>query len=170
MMAPDQELSLLDEAKPVMARQPSFKESVLSGIIKSISNSCLYPRPLHSSQAPNGLLNEKDLGSISCILIPQSLQAKFWLKLSGFPPITSTCKRPSESLKTVSILSVSLLSIPFFITNLSTTISILCFIFLSRFISSSSEYSLPSILTLEYPDFLADSKTFSCLPFFPLTT
>ena len=36
----------------------------LSGIIRSISNSILYPRPKQSGQAPNGLLNEKLLGSI----------------------------------------------------------------------------------------------------------
>ena len=61
-----------------------------------------------------GLLNENDLGSISGILIPQSGHAKFSLKLSSFPPTTSTIKRPPESLITVSMESVRRFSTPSF--------------------------------------------------------
>ena len=54
---------------------PSIILLFLSGIIRSGSNSILIPRPLHSSHAPNGELNEKDLGSIFPILILQNGQA-----------------------------------------------------------------------------------------------
>ena len=45
---------------------------LLSGIIKSGSNSILIPKPLHSLHAPKGELKEKDLGSIFPILILQN--------------------------------------------------------------------------------------------------
>ncbi len=85
--------------------------------------------------------------SISLMLIPQSGQAKLWLKLMVSPPITSTIRSPSARESTFSTESVSLLSMPGFTTSLSTTISILCLIFLSSLISSVSSYRLPSTRT-----------------------
>ena len=129
--------SLLD-CQPITWIAPSLILSLGSGIISWGSNSILYPSPKQTGQAPKGLLKEKLLGSISLILIPQSGQAKLWLKLSVSPPITSTIKSPSARASTLSTESVSLLSIPGFTTSLSTTISILCLIFLSSLISSVS--------------------------------
>ena len=59
---------------PVTTMAPSRILRDLSGIIRSISNSILYPSPRQSGQAPKGLLKEKLLGSISSTLIPQSGQ------------------------------------------------------------------------------------------------
>ena len=61
---------------PITVIAPSLMLSLLSGIIRSSSNSILYPSPKHSGHAPNGLLKEKLRGSISSILIPQSGQEK----------------------------------------------------------------------------------------------
>ncbi len=104
------------------------------------------------------------------MLIPQSGQEKLWLKFTGSPSATSTIISPSERAITFSIESVSRFSIPCLTTRRSTTISILCFIFLSSLISSESSYILPSTWTLTYPLFLAFSKTLACSPFLPRTT
>ena len=141
-----------------------------SGIISSASNSILYPSPKHSGHAPNGLLKEKLLGSISSMLIPQSGQEKLILKFIGSPSITSTVISPSASLSVVSMESVSLFCIPSLTESLSTTISILCFLFLSSLISSDSSYILPSTITRTYPLFFACSKSLVCSPLRPLTT
>ena len=50
--------------------QSLFK--TMTGISSSGENSILNPRPLHTGQAPKGLLKEKLLGSISSRLTPQS--------------------------------------------------------------------------------------------------
>ena len=107
-------------------------ETDLSGIIRSSSNSILYPSPKQSGQAPNGLLKEKLLGSISSILIPQSGQEKLWLKFSRFPirshPQSSAL--PPGSVHFLWNLSDVFQSLAL-TTRRSTTISILCLIFLS---------------------------------------
>lgn len=62
---------------PAMATiAPSLILNDVSGISNSGENSILKPRPLHTGQAPNGLLKEKLLGSISSRLTPQSGQEK----------------------------------------------------------------------------------------------
>ena len=91
----------------VMAPSSMLKLSL--GTISSGSNFISVPNPEHSGQAPLGLLNEKFLGSISLMLIPQLTQAKFWLKiisssLSGI----FTLSIPPDSAITVSMDSVSL--------------------------------------------------------------
>ena len=129
---------VVQDCQPRTVIAPSLMLSFLSGIIRSISNSILYPRPRHLGQAPNGLLKEKLLGSISSILIPQSGQEKLWLKFRSFPSMVSTTRRPSASSSTVSIESERRFSIPGFTIRRSTTISMLCLIFLSRLISSES--------------------------------
>ena len=116
------------------------------------------------------MLNEKLLGSISSILIPQFAQAKLWENFIFSESMTSTSIMPFASLRAVSAESVSLFSRPSLITSLSTTISMLCFLFLSSFISSFNSYWIPSTITLTKPDFLADSNTFWCSPFLPATT
>ena len=144
--------------------------SLLSGIIRSSSNSILYPSPKHSGHAPNGLLKEKLRGSISSILIPQSGQEKLWLKFIGSPSIISTIINPSARCSTFSIESVRRFSIPGFTTSRSTMISILCLMFLSNAISSDNSYRLPSTRTRTYPLFFALSRSFSWRPFLPRTT
>lgn len=62
------------DCQPMTVMAPSLMLSLLSGIIRSSSNSILYPRPKHTGQAPKGLLKEKLLGSTSLTLIPQSGQ------------------------------------------------------------------------------------------------
>ena len=139
-------LSLLD-CHPITAMAPSFRLRLLSGIINSRSNSILYPKPKQSGQAPKGLLKEKLLGSISLMLIPQSGQAKLWLKLIGSPSITSNTICPSASANTFSMESVRRLSIPSLTTRRSTTISIVCLMFFSSLISSDNSYKFPSTRT-----------------------
>ena len=139
--------SLVHDCHPVTTMAPSRILNDLSGIIRSMSNSILYPSPRQSGQAPKGLLKEKLLGSISSILTSQSGQEKLWLKLWIFPSMVSTIKSPSASSSTVSMESDSLFSIPGFTIRRSTTISILCLIFLSRLISSDNSYIFPSICT-----------------------
>ena len=135
------------DCQPRTVIAPSLILSDGSGIISSSENSILYPSPKHSGHAPNGLLNEKLLGSISSILIPQSGQEKLWLKFIDSPPITSTISNPSARCSTFSTESVSLFSIPGLTTSRSTMISILCLIFLSSVISSDSSYRFPSTRT-----------------------
>ena len=55
----------LHDCQPMTAMAPSIILSDLSGIIKSSENSILNPSPAHTGHAPNGLLNEKLLGSNS---------------------------------------------------------------------------------------------------------
>ena len=153
--------SFVQDCHPVTTMAPSRILRDLSGIIRSISNSILYPSPRQSGQAPKGLLKEKLLGSISSTLIPQSGQEKLWLKLWIFPSIVSTIRSPSARSRTVSTESESLFSIPGFTIRRSTTISILCLIFLSRLISSESSYRFPSICTRTYPLLFACSRSFA---------
>ena len=108
---------------------PSAMERCLSGIIRSTSNSILYPSPKQVGQAPNGLLKEKLLGSISPILIPQSGQEKLSENWIGSPSITSTVISPLDNSSTFSIESDKRFSIPGLTIRRSTTISILCFLF-----------------------------------------
>ena len=102
--------------------------------------------PSHSSQAPNGLLKEKSLGSISSIVKPLSGQENFdekvmlsfFLNFLGMVSFSySATKRPSERFNAVSILSASLLPNLEFKTILSTTIEISCLTFLFKLGKSS---------------------------------
>ncbi len=160
----------LHDCHPGTTIAPSIMDIVLSGIIRSSSNFILYPRPAHSGQAPKGLLNEKLLGSISSMLMLQSGHEKLCENVSIFPSVTSTYTSPSVRPITVSRESVSLFSIPSRTTSLSTTISMLCLMFLSSLISSDSSYILPSTRTLTYPLFTARSNILACSPLRPLTT
>ena len=158
---------------PGMVTAPlSIRLMLWSGMIRSKLNSCLEPKPAHSGHAPKGLLNEKVLGSNSSTLMPQSGQAKFWLKdisygtsilftsLLPFLPVsfslpspasvpagkltTSHTVSPLPSLRLLSSESESLFSMPAFITSLSMTTDMLCLLFFSSFISSFRSYICPS--------------------------
>ena len=115
---------------------PPRKESDVLGTTSVISKLFCTPSPSHFLQAPYGLLKLKSLGSISSIVNPETGQEKFdeniiFSSLSANP----TYKIPSAKLRHVStesaILCLFSLS-SFFITSLSTTTSISCFLFLSR--------------------------------------
>ena len=162
------------------------------------SNSIFSPRPLHSGQAPKGLLKEKSLGCSSGILIPQSGQAFFWLKKTSCS-IKSLLKSTAlpeaaiffiTSAKAESVLftrritviippalcnAVSIESARRFRTSafkiiLSTTSSIVCFFCLSSFTLSLKSARTPSILARTKPEVRASSRIFWCSPFLPLTT
>ena len=137
----------VQDCQPMTVIAPSLILSDGLGMIKSSANSILYPRPKQTGHAPKGLLKEKLLGSISSMLIPQSGQAKLWLKFIASPPMISTVSRPSARLSTLSTESVRRFSIPGFTTRRSTIISMLCLIFLSRVISSDNSYRFPSMRT-----------------------
>ena len=114
----------------------SLKESSSLGTTSSGIILRLAPKPLQDSQAPKGELKENILGESSSIPIPWSGQANFVEKVISSPSIIEIIIRPSVSFRAVSMESFSLLSIPSFIINLSIITSILCFLFLSRSMSS----------------------------------
>jgi hypothetical protein len=60
----------------------------LSGMTRSVSIFCSTPRPPHAGQAPNGLLNENSLGSISGIVKPETGQANFSEKTMRWGPLS----------------------------------------------------------------------------------
>ncbi len=122
---------------------------LLSGITKFSSISISVPNPSQLSHFPKGELNENILGDNSPILIPQSAQAKCSLNNISSPSIIFAITNPSPSFSAVSKESFSLASIPSLITSLSITISIVCFLFFSSLISSSTKSTkFPSILAL----------------------
>ena len=109
------------------------------GITKFGSTFNLIPIPSHSSQAPKGLLNENNLGSISSIVNPLSGHANFVenINLSGFLNFLgkvsssySTNNNPFAKFIEVSILSANLLPRDELRTILSTKIEMSCLIFL----------------------------------------
>jgi hypothetical protein len=99
------------------------------------------PIPSHSSQAPYGLLNENNLGSISSIVKPLSGQANFdeniifsiFLYFFGKVSFSYSTKiKPSAKLRAVSTPSASLFPRSLLIIILSITIEISCFTFLFK--------------------------------------
>ena len=106
----------------------------------------LWPIPSHSSQAPNGLLKEKSLGSISSIVKPLSGQENFdekvmlsfFLNFLGIVSFSySAISRPSERFNAVSILSASLFPSLELKIILSTTTEMSCLTFLFKLGKSS---------------------------------
>ena len=109
------------------------------GITKFGSTFNFIPIPSHSSHAPNGLLKENNLGSISSIVKPLSGHANFVEKInfSNFLNFLgkvsssySTKIKPFAKLTEVSILSANLFPKEELIIILSTRIEISCLIFL----------------------------------------
>ena len=142
-----------------------------SGIRRSGSMLCTKPSPLHSGQAPRGLLNENILGSSSSMLTPCSGHARLVLKVfsvsillpSSALVTTMTCIRPSPWVTASSQASASLLRAPSLTFILSITISMVCLNVFSSFISSSpSSFISPSTLTLVNPSRCILSSIFSC--------
>ena len=133
------------------------------GITKFGSTFNFTPIPSHSSQAPNGLLKENNLGSISSIVNPLSGHANFVEKinfsnfLNFFGKVSSsysTNKRPLDNWIEVSILSASRFPKVGFKTILSTSIDISCLIFLLISGTFSISYKTSSILIFLKPLFL----------------
>ncbi len=152
---------LLKKPDPLQgATAPSLIVNSLFGITNSGSIFLIYPMPLHSVQAPNGLLKENILGAISSIPIPCSGHANFVENSISSLPITSTITKDSLSFNTVSIESANLDCIPSFTTILSTTTSMLCFFVLASSISSYRSLTSPSIRTLTNPSFFNSSNIF----------
>ena len=115
---------------------PSNSDFDSSFITSCGSTFIKMPSPVQVGHAPNGLLKENIVGVSSGMLIPCSSQAKLCENCSSSPPITSTVIVPPETAAAVSMLSARRERIPSFTTSLSTTISMLCFLFFSSFISS----------------------------------
>ena len=122
--------------EPHAAIAPWFIDKSLFGITKSSSTFLRSPNPLHSSHAPKGALNENILGDNSSIPIPWSGHANLVEYSISSPSIIWAITNPSDNLIAVSMESESLPSIPSFTTILSTTTSMLCFLFLLSSISS----------------------------------
>ena len=87
---------------------PSAIDLLLSGMIRSGSNSILNPSPLHSSHAPNGLLKENIRGWSSSNAIPQIGQAMSAEQVSSLPSSSTTMTSPSDFARAFSIASTSL--------------------------------------------------------------
>ena len=66
---------------PTARSRPCAASASLSGMTRSASMCCSTPRPPHSGQAPNGLLNENSRGSISEMVKPDTGQANFSEKI-----------------------------------------------------------------------------------------
>src|SRR4030066_666990 len=131
---------------------PLLNDKLLSGIIRSGSNSIVLPRPWQDGHAPRGLLKENMFGSSCSKLIPHFEHAECSLKRSSLPPTTSTTAIPFPCFSAVATESASLSSMPGFIASLSTTTSISCFCCLLRLISSESSCIVPSTRPREKPE------------------
>ena len=142
---------------------------------RSGSTLWMKPRPLHSGQAPSGLLKENILGSSSSMLTPCSGHASDVLKVRSVctpsGSMISTSTSPSPLAMASSQASESLLCTPSLTLILSTTISMVCLYVFSSFISSSSRILIsPSTRALVKPSLRILSRTFSCWPLRALTT
>ena len=154
---------------------PSAKVKRGFGITKSGSTVSLVPKPLHSGQAPCGLLKEKSRGSNSERLMCPSGQANFWERIAsdsclfvlGFVSIRVATAKPSPKSKAFSKLSAIRPLSSLEIVRRSTTTSIVCFFCLSKFWLAASLKSIkwPSSLTRAKPAFLIWSKIPLCSPF-----
>ena len=149
------------------------------GITKFGSTLSLIPIPSHSSQAPKGLLNENNLGSISSIVKPLSGHANLVEKinfsnfLNFFGNVSSsysTKTNPLAKFTEVSMLSANLLPKEELKTILSINMDISCLIFLFNSGTFSISYNVLSILIFLKPLFLKLSISFLYSPLRPLTT
>src|SRR6478735_7133205 len=115
------------------AMAPSDRDSSGLGTMSSSSTSSRVPIPLQAAQAPNGLLNENERGSISSMASGCSLgHARFSEKArirpgsSASRSTNSARTRPSASPRAVSMESVSRWLMPSLTTRRSTTTSMVC--------------------------------------------
>ncbi len=118
------------------------------GTTSSASQCCSVPIPSQTGHAPNGLLKEKSLGSISGIVNPEMGHAKRLENTVSVPSSAfSTVAKPSVNPMAVSRLSARRADASSRTINLSTTTSMSCLkFFLSNGASSMSNTS-PSIFT-----------------------
>ena len=132
------------------------------GITKFGSTLSLIPIPSHSSQAPKGLLNENNLGSISSMVNPLSGQANLVEKISFsnflnfFGKVSSsysTNNKPLAKFTDVSIDSANLFPNEEFKIILSTRTEISCFTFLLSSGTFSISYRISSIFIFLNPLF-----------------
>ncbi len=140
-----------------------------STITLAASKPHLFPNPEQTSQAPNGLLKEKDRGSSCGTLAPQSGQASFCEYNFSAPFTTATVTSPSASLVAVVIEASSRFSISGLINSRSTTTSMVWFLRLSSVISSSSDRSTPSTRARTNPCRASFSSSFLYSPLRPRT-
>ena len=127
------------------------------GITKFGSTLSLIPIPSHSSQAPKGLLNENNLGSISSMVNPLSGHANLVEKISFsnflnfFGKVSSsysTNNKPLAKFTDVSIDSANLFPYEEFKIILSTSTEISC----CTFLLSSGTFSVSYRMILKkYP-------------------
>ena len=112
---------------------PSNRDIFPSGTTRRSSKKSSTPNPSQFGHAPKGALKENNLGSISGIVNPETGQANFSenvtlvsLSLSSpTPSAFSNIAIPSARSNVVRKLSANRLSMPAFMTILSTTTSIL---------------------------------------------
>ncbi len=112
---------------------PSNRDIFPSGTTRRSSKKSSTPNPSQFGHAPKGALKENNLGSISGIVNPETGQANFsenvtLVSLSLSSPTTSAFSNiaiPSARSNVVRKLSANRLSMPAFMTILSTTTSIL---------------------------------------------
>lgn len=164
------------------AMAPWATERSGSGTSSSGSTSSSVPMPVQVGQAPNGLLNENDRGSISSIAIAWLLgQAIFSEKrrsrtASGSLSSTSTnstSSTPAASRRAVSTESVSRRLAPVsspLATSRSTTTSIVCLYCFSSFGGSDRETTSPSTRALENPLVCSSAKRSTNSPLRACTT
>ena len=129
---------------------PSEIESAGFGTTRSRSTSMRVPSPLHSGHMPSGELYESICGVSSGKLTPHAghERASEYARGSASPS-TSTRSCPSPARSAVSTLSVRRERDAGSSARRSTTSSMVCFVFLSRPVTSSRLTTLPSTRTRE---------------------
>ena len=121
--------------------------SELSGTTLSRSISFTVPSPLHRGHAPSGELNENMLGAGSLYAMPVTGSISFFEKLR-IPPVSlsRTIMVPSPCLNAVFMVLARRSSSASLTSILSTTTSILWFLYLSTFMPSVISVTVPSTL------------------------
>ena len=149
---------------------PSPRVRSLFGMTRSGSISSLNPMPVHSEQAPCGLLNENVRGAISPSETPQSMQANCSLKSSSSPVSASSVwmtpapRRSEVSTESVTRPRISPRSSG--MTSLSTTTSMVCHFCLLSGMSSERSRISPLTRARTNPPRRASSSRPECSPFF----
>ena len=133
-------------------------------MIRSGSNSIFTPSPWHSSQAPNGLLNENIRGWSSSNAIPQTGQAMSDEYVDSFPSSSATSTSPPDFFRQFSTASASRVRSEE--SSRSITISMSCILYRSSLISSSVRMIFPLTRTRVKPSLLRSFKSCWYVPFF----
>ena len=140
-------------------------------MINCSSNLSSLPRPSQAEQAPCGLLNENNRGSISAKVNPETGQANFAENKIRSPVVASSATAsPSARPRACSMESASRVSNPSRTTTRSTTTSMSCLNFLSRSGASSIRTISPLILARWKPRRIYSARSFLNSPFRLRTT